>query len=78
MREEQVGNTLCSRLGVASLLHPPLTLDPLQPLTLNPVPSLTTDDYMSSKVQYVNNDILTDCVLAKDFKVCNPTLTPKP
>jgi hypothetical protein len=24
---------------------------------------------MSSKVQYVNNDILTDCVLAKDFKV---------
>ena len=24
---------------------------------------------MSSKVQYVNNDILTDCVLTKDFKV---------
>ena len=28
-------------------------------------------DFMSSKMQYVNNDILTDCVLAKDFKVCS-------
>jgi len=25
-------------------------------------------DYISSKVQYVNNDILTDCVLTKDYK----------
>jgi hypothetical protein len=33
-----------------------------------PVPDVA-DDYMSSKVAYVNNDILTDCVLAKDFKV---------
>ena len=51
--------------------RPPITQDP------KPLPPLTTDDYMPSKVQYVNNDILTDCVLAKDFKVCNPTLNPK-
>jgi hypothetical protein len=60
--------------GRESPAPPPITLD----LTLNPVPSPTTDDYMSSKVQYVNNDILTDCVLAKDFKVCNPIPNPKP
>ena len=40
------------------------------PAPASPPPVLdVADDYMSSKVHYVNNDILTDCVLAKDFKV---------
>lgn len=26
-------------------------------------------DFMSTRVQYVNNDILTDCVLTKDWQV---------
>ena len=50
----------------------------MRPLTVGAVPAEralrhacldAAGDFMSTRVQYVNNDILTDCVLTKDWQV---------